>query len=107
MTEWVTVKVPESDRDECKEIRPDSATFGDCIVAGAKSLSDGDVILPNQTDAEDIADEIVGRIDMTADPGTVMSDSDVADLAEQVRKLQRLVENTPENTAERLRGEFR
>lgn len=40
MTDWVTVRVPEPDRDEAKDIRPDDATHGDCLVAGAKALAE-------------------------------------------------------------------
>jgi len=39
MTNWVTIRVPESDRDDAKDIRPDDATHGDCLVAGAKALA--------------------------------------------------------------------
>jgi len=39
--------------------------------------------------------------------GDVYGNTEVQEVLEQVRKLQRLVEQTPENTAERLRGEFR
>jgi len=35
MTNWVTIRVPESDREDAKAARPDDATHGDCLVAGA------------------------------------------------------------------------
>lgn len=113
--EWVTVKVPKRDREDAKAARPDSATFGDCLVAGAKLLSGGEGVEPAPVelqsvetdgvelpDAETIADELVGRIGMASDPGAPMTDGDVAELAEQVRQLQRMVERVPEDTADAL-----
>lgn len=38
-TEWVTVKVPKADREQANVYKPDSATWGDCLVAGAKALA--------------------------------------------------------------------
>lgn len=39
MTNWVTIKVPEDDRDEAKAARPEDATWGDVLVAGAVWLN--------------------------------------------------------------------
>jgi hypothetical protein len=77
MTEWVTVKVPASDRDECKEIRPDSATFGDCLVAGAKLLSGGEGVQEapkdfqpvGSADPNELVDAIAAEIDTAAFDG--------------------------------------
>lgn len=42
MTEWdnpKTIRVPEHQWSDSKEIRPDGATHGDCLVAGARLLA--------------------------------------------------------------------
>jgi len=63
-TEWVTIRVPEPDRDDAKDIRPDDATYGDCLLAGAKALADGeDVVTPDGgTDAEELADAVAAKV---------------------------------------------
>jgi hypothetical protein len=38
--EWVTIRVPEADRDAAKNRRPEEATHGDCLVAGAEQLNE-------------------------------------------------------------------
>jgi len=62
---WVTIRVPEEDRDAAKDIRPDDATHGDCLVAGAKVLAgeapteanpEGRVI--DESTAREIVDEL-------------------------------------------------
>jgi len=55
MTEWVTIRVPEPNRDDAKDIRPNDATHGDCLVAGAKALADGNVDTDSTTDVEDLS----------------------------------------------------
>lgn len=39
-TTWKTVKVPEGDKERADDYRPDGATWGDCLVAGAERLND-------------------------------------------------------------------
>lgn len=38
--EWVTVKTPKEDRDKASDYKPDGATWGDCLVAGAERLNE-------------------------------------------------------------------
>jgi len=38
--EWVTIRVPRADRDTAKDRRPEDATHGDCLVAGAERLNE-------------------------------------------------------------------
>jgi len=52
--EWVTIRVPEADRDDAKDIRPADATHGDCLVAGARALTEN----PTVTLAEDSEPDI-------------------------------------------------
>lgn len=60
MTEWVTVKVPEADREMAKETRPDGATYGDCLVAGAQELADSPTLLAGGS-IQPIVDEEVEK----------------------------------------------
>jgi len=70
MTNWVTIRVPESDRDEAKDVRPDDATHGDCLVAGAKALAGQDTeSVATEADAHAVAEAIKGEISMANEPG--------------------------------------
>lgn len=66
MTNWVTIRVPEDDRDDAKEIRPDDATHGDCLVAGAKALAGVDD--SPKVDMDGLIDELKNELSMAADP---------------------------------------
>ena len=86
MTNWVTIRVPEANRDDAKDIRPDNATHGDCLVAGAKILATaaeagykGDMVgylthLEDQAqgvhdpDVDDVIDDFKSELSMVADP---------------------------------------
>ena len=78
MTEWVTIRVPEGDRDEAKDVRPDDATHGDCLVAGAKALAEGRMPDPEgRVLPEDVAAELVDELAAEAG-GPQVDDSDIA-----------------------------
>lgn len=76
--DWVSIRVPEADRETCKEYRPDDATYGDCLVAGAERLNEhldsdtarfgGDVddalrVAGVPPDAETVAEAVVAELD--------------------------------------------
>jgi len=107
MTEWVTIRVPEHNRDDAKEIRPDDATHGDCLVAGAKALANGeggtdkdfeDYFTPDV--AQTIAQHVIQDIEIN-------SDTDTSELMDKLRRLDNRLDELPEQTAgkvaERLR----
>lgn len=90
MTNWVTVKVPEADRERAKEYRPDGATYGDCLVAGAERLNehlDSDTSLSAGANMD--TDALAASIRDYIDP-----DFPVADVKEAVREVLR--EELPE-----------
>lgn len=94
-TEWVTVRVPAEDRERAKAERPDGATHGDCLVAGAEALADRDA----PTDADALADAVAERVSMANEPGVeIDTESILSDLA----RLQELVDQVPERTADEL-----
>lgn len=88
-TEWVTVKVPREDKEKAKEYRPEGATFGDCLRAGAERLNDhldsDPLVGADYPDPEEYAREVVDAVAVEAD-GQGRVDSD--DLSDAVaRKL--------------------
>lgn len=68
--DWVTIKVPEEDRDKAKDYRPEGATHGDCLVAGAERLSehlDSDTArFADGVDAGTLAGEIADAVELEA-----------------------------------------
>ena len=52
---WITVKVPEQDKARADEQRPESATYGDCLRAGAEVLA-GERWPPEQDISDSLAD---------------------------------------------------
>jgi len=82
MTEWVTIRVPEHNRDDAKEIRPDDATHGDCLVAGAKALANGEDQLNDDSSTE-----------------TQTHDTDTSELMDKLRRLNNRLDELPEQTA--------
>lgn len=87
-TDWVTIKVPESDREQADDYKPDGVTWGDCLVAGAERLADD---LESDTrrfepetataDVEELAAEIRQELGFGGDPEKL---ADVDALAEAV-----------------------
>ena len=112
-----TTRLPvrEVTRDEIlKPLKRGDETYDDLLrrLAGESDGAEHGVTVPVtpelDTEAVDeLADDLAGRIGMTADPGVVMDDEAVAELVEQVRQLQALVERQPERTADELEGRFR
>jgi len=102
-TNWVTVKVPEGDREQAAEYKPDGVTWGDCLVAGAERLNDGldsDTRRFEPDGATAGVDEIVDVL--TDELGS--RDADVADridgvemaiqeLTDQVQSVKRTLED--------------
>lgn len=96
-TNWVTVKVPEEQRDKAKEHQPNGTTYADCLVTGARTLAEE----PNAeltatvtpTLDEDRVDELVADLKSRvgeADPsgGSAL---DYADVKEAAREAMREV----------------
>lgn len=98
MTNWVTVKVPEDNREKASEYKPEDATWGDCLVAGAERLNDhldsDPPVGADYPDPEEYAREVVDAVAVEADgQGRVDSDAladavarrlDYAELANRV-----------------------
>ena len=82
MTNWVTIRVPETDRDAAKEMRPDNATHGDCLVAGSQVL--------NAAAQAGFSDDVVGYLQYMEDQaaGVYESDSDTVSVDELVDELK-------------------
>ena len=82
MTNWVTIRVPEPDRDAAKEMRPDDATHGDCLVAGSQAL--------NAAAQEGFSDDVVGYLQYMEDQaaGVYENDSDTAGIDNVVEELK-------------------
>lgn len=80
-TEWVTVKVPREDKEKAKEYRPEGATFGDCLRAGAERLNDhldsepSDLPTGVSMDAEVLAGRLRDEIDKAGIETTVAPDT--------------------------------
>lgn len=101
-----SIPVREDVRDTLADDKPDGVSWSDYLEAlhdGADLGGNGDAV---DVDAEAIADELVAKLDMTADPGVVMEESDVAELVSDVRRLQELMEKAPGRTADELEGRF-
>jgi len=77
MTNWVTIRVPEANRDDAKEIRPENATHGDCLVAGAKALSGEN---PN-ADVDDLKAVAATPEDLTKLRGDILERMDTIESA--------------------------
>lgn len=78
--EWVTVKVPKADREASKDARPDDASHGDCLVAGAKALAGGDE--REEDTQEKVVAEIREKLGLDGDvdiPSIVAEDAAVVD----------------------------
>ena len=59
---WVTVKVPEDVRDIVRENAPSGKTYGDCLIAGIRSMNNK-TEQDNDIDAERIANEVWEQAD--------------------------------------------
>lgn len=107
MTNWVTVKVPEPDRNQAATYKPDGVTWGDCLVAGAERLNDtvdSDVsvdatVTPvlDEDAVDEMVDELVERMD-GYDVDVHLDESDFADMV-----VSDLVAQLPPRIAEELR----
>ena len=110
MTDWddpKTIRVPERQWSESKKTRPDDATHGDCLVAGAKALNGdvhtGDVEdfnnhVPNPSvDTDALVAALQDEISMANEPGVQIDEGRMMALLETIEertgKLERLLED--------------
>jgi len=94
MTNWVTIRVPESDREDAKAARPDDATHGDCLVAGAKALAgdDGESIAETAVDVTPEIDD-----DAVADGASLAEIQEAIETVEaRTGRLEQMLEDVTE-----------
>jgi hypothetical protein len=89
---YESVSVPNDDLEQAAEYKPESATWGDCLVAGAERLNEH---LDSDTRRFDDTDELP--------PGLLeLQEATEEDLDEIKRTLRELQSNIPERTADEL-----
>lgn len=103
--EWVTIGIPESTRDKARD-RPE--TYEEIMEAGMKALeNEGTTKLYQPGDdepVEEIADKVADQISMANEPGVEVETDEII---KEIRKLQELVEQAPNKTADRFEEKFR
>lgn len=111
---WVTVKVPESDKEQADDYRPDGSTFGDCLVAGAERLNDSldsdtpagfdpgqidEVLAASKADVpttEEIVADLKNELSMANEAGVDVDEErlfeQLNELEERTGRIERLLE---------------
>jgi hypothetical protein len=92
MTNWVTIKIPETTRDKAKN---DSRTYEEIMKAGLESDNNNAY---DNTDAQDIANEVVNQIDVAAFNGGISDEK--AD--EVIGKLEDMRSQMPVEVAQEV-----
>jgi len=95
--EWVTIKVPEEQRDAARE-RPE--TYGEVLAAGVEALANGANGTPRldemgELDAEEIATRLKDELSMVNEPGVEV---DVDGMVEKLERIESAAQTAEERT---------